>query len=275
MRRSIILGAAVAVLAGAAAAYAASAGFNGYAAKATFSPKAAGSKSKPVASGWHELWSASGTNGHETAPLTKIVTKIYGVRWDGKDFPVCTAAMINNASNAHGWNKVCPKGSQVGGGPVNSMFVPATTPGGPGTPCNPYETVYNAGQGKRTIFFEETPYAPGPQYTCAGGTVTTGAAPAYTETYKVKGGYEVLTTTLPPSVSTSAGGIPGIYASLVKLNVTFPKVTRKVKGKKVSYQWSVGCKAGKRPYSFTFTAQNYQGQSPSTQTTTVAGKAKC
>jgi hypothetical protein len=266
---------ALAVLASAAVAYAASSDFNSYTANATFSPSKAGSKLKPVASGWHEVWTAHGNNGHETAPLTKIVTKIYGVVFDGKDFPVCTAAMINNAGNAGGWNRVCPKGSQVGGGPVNSLFVPAPSPSGPGTPCNPYETLYNAGQGKRTIFFEEYPYAPGPQYTCAGGTVPTGSAAAYTETYRVSGGYEVINTPLPPNVSTSAGGLSGVYASLVKLNLTYPTLTRKVRGKKVSYQSSVACKAGKRPYSFTFSAQNYQGQSPPTQTTTVSGKASC
>ena len=276
MRRIIIASTAALVLIGAVAAYAASSDFNSYTAKATFSPSAAGSPAHPTLSGWHEVWTAHGNNGHETAPLKHIVTKLYGIRWDGKDFPVCTAAMINNAGSKNGsWNKVCPKGSQIGGGPVNSLFVPATSPNGPGVPCNPYEAVYNAGQGKRTIFFEEAPFAPGPQYTCAGGSVKTGAAAAYTETYKVTGGYEVLDTPLPPNVSTSAGGLTGVYASLVKLNVTFPKLTRKVKGKTVSYQESVACKAGKRPYSFTFTAQNYQGQSPSSQTTTVSGRAKC
>jgi hypothetical protein len=276
LRRIIIASTAAVVLAGAVAAYAASSDFNSYTASATFSPGKAGSKAQPSLSGWHELWTAQGTNGHATAPLTHIVAKLYGIRWDGKDFPVCTATMINNAGSKNGtWNKVCPKGSQIGGGPVNSLFVPATSPNGPGVPCNPYETTYNAGRGKRTVFFEEYPFAPGTQYTCAGGQVKTGAAAAYTETYTVQGGFEVLDTPLPPNVSTAAGGLTGVYASLQKLDVTFPKLTRKVKGKTVSYQESVACKAGKRPYSFTFTAQNYQGQSPATQTTTVSGSTKC
>ena len=275
MRRFTIIGAALAALAGAVAASAASSDFNSYTANLTFTPSKAGSKAKPSSFAMHEVWTAHGNGGHQTAPLTHIVAKIYGIRWDGKDFPVCTAKMINDAGNAKGWNKVCPKGSLVGGGPVNSEFVPATSPTAQGTPCNPYETVYNAGQGKRTIFFEESPYAPGPQYTCAGGAVKTGAAAAYTETYKVKGGFEVRDTPLPPAVSTSAGGLPGIYASLVKLNLKFPKLTRKVHGKTVTYQSSVACKNGRRPYSFTFTAQNYQGQSPSTQTTTISHTANC
>ena len=80
---------------------------------------------------------------------------------------------------------------------------------------------------------------------------------------------------VPPGESTAAGGIKGVYASLIKLDLTFPKLTKKVKGKTVAYGSSFACKNGKRPYSTTFTAQNYQGQSPQTATTTVVGSAKC
>lgn len=276
MRRFIVITAAMAALVGAAAAYAASTDFNAYTASFGFAPGKAGTKAAPSPYTWREVWTSKGTNGRQAGPLTDIVTKIYGVRWDGKDFPVCTAAMINAAGSANkSWNKVCPKGSLLGGGPVNSVFVPANNPSSPGTPCNPYEVVYNAGAGKRTIFFEEFPFAPGPQYTCAGGAVMTGAAPAYTETYSVKGAYTVLNSPQPPNTSTSAGGLPGVYASLLKLDLKFPKITRMVKGKVVSYQSSVACQKGKRPYSLTFTAQNYAGQSPATQTTTISHKVSC
>ena len=275
MRRIIITGTALAVLIGAVVAYGAAGDFNSYTASLTLTPSKAGSKKKPSPFAEHEVWNASGNNGHKTAPLTHIVTKIYGIKWDGKDFPVCTAAMINNAGNANGWDKVCPVGSKIGGGPVNSLFVPANDPTAAGTPCNPYEVVYNAGAGKRVIFFEEYPQAPGPQYTCAGGAVKTGAAAAYTETYSVSGGTLTLDTPVPPAASTMAGGISGVYAALVKLDLTFPKLTKKVNGKTVAYAASVACLHGKRPWSLTFTAQNYQGQSPPTQTTTVSGSDKC
>jgi hypothetical protein len=267
---------AAAVLVGAVAAYAAASDFNSYTASFGFAPGKAGSKAAPSPYAWREVWTAKGANGHQAGPLTNIVTKIYGVKWDGKDFPVCTAAMINAAgAKDKSWNKVCPKGSLLGGGPVNALFVPANNPTSPGAPCNPYETVYNAGQGKRTIFFEEFPQAPGPQYTCAGGAVQTGAAAAYTETYTFKNGFTVLSAPQPPNTSTSAGGLPGVYSALLKLDLKFPKLTKKVKGKVVSYQSSVACKAGKRPYSLTFTAQNYAGQSPATQTTTISHKVAC
>lgn len=274
MKRFIMIGAALAVLGGVGAAYAAS-DFNTYTATYTFKPSKAGSVAKPSPYAEHEVWTAHGTNGHQTAPLKHIVVKTYGIKVDGKDFPVCTASMINSAGNAKGWNKVCPKGSQVGGGPTEAALIPSTTPTASGSPCHPYLFVYNGGQGKQTFFYTETPYAPGPQYTCANGAVSTGSAAAYTGTYKNVGKQWIFNLVVPPAESTMAGGLAGVYASLIKLDVQFPKLTKKVKGKTVAYGESFACLKGKRPYSTTFTAQNYQGQSPSTQTTTVKGSAKC
>ena len=275
MRRIIIIGTALAVLGGVGVAYAATSSFNSYTASYSFSPSKAGSPSKPSAFTENELWNAKGTNGHQTAPLKHIGVTIYGIKVDGKDFPVCTESMINTAGNAKGWNKVCPKGSQIGGGPTEAALVPANSPTSQGSPCHPYLFVYNGGQGKQTFFFTETPYAPSPQYTCANGAVVTGSAAAYTGTYKNVGKNWVFSLVVPPAESTMAGGLAGIYASLIKLQVTFPKLTKKVKGKTVMYGASVACKGGKRPYSTTFTAQNYQGQSPPSGTTVVSGSAKC
>jgi len=75
-------------------------------------------------------------------------------------------------------------------------------------------------------------------------------------------------------VSTNAGNT-GLYASLEKLDVVYAKKTEQKNGKTLSYGASVGCKNGKRPWSFTFYAQNYKGQSPQNQTTTKSGTASC
>jgi hypothetical protein len=273
LRRIIIIGAAAAVLIGAGAAYGAG-DFNSYTVSNTVSPSGAGSSARPSPFARHEVYTAQG-NGQEAGPITHIVEKFYGVVTDGKDFPVCTAKMINDAGNTKGWNRVCPKGSIVAQGPVQSLFVPSNSPTGAAVPCNPYLYVYNGGQGVQVDFFTEPPFAPGPQYTCAGGAVKTGAAAAYNVYYQRQGGYEVVTVPVPPNASTSAGGLPGIYASLIKLDLTYKKLTKKVHGKTVSYEASIACKKGQRPYSYTFTARNYQGQSPSSETTTVSHSSKC
>jgi hypothetical protein len=183
--------------------------------------------------------------------------------------------MINSAGNTRGWNKVCPKGSLIGQGPVKSLFVPNKHPTAPGSACDPYLTVYNGGAHTQVFFFEDYPQAPGPQYTCLQGGVHTGAAPAYNGHISYTGKTWVETIPLPPTVSTTPGGIHGVYASLIKLDVTYKKMTKKVHGKTIGYAESIACKNGKRPYSFTFTADNYKGFSPPTQTTTVSHSAKC
>lgn len=295
MRRIIIGSATLVALVGAAVAIAASSDFNSYNANEQFcaktpqisstscSPAKAGSPKKPKGFATHELWTAKGNNGHKTAPLTRVVATIYGERTDAKDFPKCTASMINNAGNNKGWTKVCPKGSEIGQGPVNALFVPSNNPTAPGSPCNPYLTIWNGGvqNGKQVqvFFFEEYPDAPGQQYTCLNGAVHTGSAPAYngyaTNASKHNGNTWTIDIKLPPSVSTTPGGIHGVYASLEKLNVVYRNLSKRVNGKTLLFGASIGCKHGKRPYSFTFYAQNYQGQSPSTQKTKVSHTASC
>jgi hypothetical protein len=276
----IISGVALAVLVGAGAAFAASGAFNSYTATETFSASAAGSHTHPSPMGFHEVWNAKGLGGHNAAPLTNVVNKIYGMKTNGGEFPTCTANQINKAGSTKGtWNKVCPKGSLIASGPVTSLFVPETSATAQGAPaCNPYLSIYNGGNDTQTFFFSEAPFA-GSQYTCLGGAVHTGAAAAYTgyitqpsaanhNTWSVK-------IPQPANVSTSAGGIHGVYASLIKLDVNYKTLTKKVNGKTIGYADSIGCKNGTRPYSTTFTAQNYVGLSPQTQTTTVNNTASC
>jgi hypothetical protein len=269
-----MIGTALAVL-GAATAYAASSDFNSYTATLTFKPSKAGSAKSPSAFAMHEVWTAHGNNGNQAGPLTHIVSKIYGVVADGKDFPKCTDSKIKTGGASGQWDRVCPKGSLVAEGPVNSFLVGASTPKTPGAPCNPYLHIYNGGQNRLVFFFVSGPFSPNPsKYKCASTTTGT-SAPPYDATMRMQGKVQVTDIPLPAYVSTRAGNIPGAYADLVKLDVTFKKLTKKVRGKTVAYQSSFGCKAGKRPYSFKFTASNYQGQSPSTQTTTISHSTKC
>lgn len=276
MRRIIITGAAaLVVLSGAAVAFAAG-NFNTYKATEVFSPNAAGSAAKPAPfKSIVEDWKVHGTNGTPAGPLTRIVAKNYGMKTNGGAFPTCTAAKINAAGNAKGWNKVCPKGSLIGQGPVNSEFVSPNPPYSVAGQCNPYLYIYNGGPKTQVFFFVEGNDSPNPsKYTCLNGAVPTGSAPAYNGNISYSGKTWVLTIPLPATVSTSAGGT-GTYASLLHLHVTYGNVTKKVHGKTIAYGESVACSHNKRPWSFTFTAQNYNGKSPHTQTTTVKNAQAC
>jgi hypothetical protein len=264
-----MVGTAVAMLIAAGAAYAA---FNTYTATSIFTPGKAGSKKKPSAFKMEEIWNANGTNGQYAAPLKHIVSRIYGATTDGKDFPKCTDGMIT--ANHAKWDKSCPKGSLIAEGPVNAQLNGDNSPKGPSTPCNPYLHVYNGGQGKQVFFFVVGTFSPNPaKYECGG--LLTGASAPYDATVTRQGNVLVTDIPLPPDVSTQAGGLNHVYASLVHLDVTYKKLTRKVHGKVRAYEASTACSHGKRPYSFTFTAQNWSGQSPPTETDVVSHLASC
>jgi hypothetical protein len=269
----------LAVLIGAAAAYAAG-GFDTFGATETFSPNAAGSATHPSPLGFTEHWTAKGSTGGNAAPLTKIVAKVYGVQYNGGKFPVCTATMINNAAmnKKHPWDNICPSGSRIGSGAVQSNLTGPKGTGG--TPCSPLLEVYNGGKNTQTFFFVLSPSRengkPIPaKYSCAAGTVHTGTGcAAYSGTLSHSGKTAIETINLPGCASTDAGNI-GAYAALQTQKVTYKTLTKKVNGKTIGYEQSVACSHGQRPWSFTFTAQNFKGQSPSTMTQTVSGKQAC
>ena len=249
------------MLVGAAAAYAA---YNTYTATLTFSPSKAGSTSAPSPFAMHQVLTASAPAGDRAAPLIDIKTKMYGVIADGKDFPKCTDAMIE--ANKTLFDAACPAGSMVASGRVNSLLGPqANQSATVGTPCNPYLHVYNGGAGK-IVFFFTTKSATD----CA--NLKTGATAPYDGTAKEQGGYLVVDVPLPPDVSNQVAGVPHYYGSLIKEDLHWLKLTKRVHGKTVAYQESVACKGGKRPYSTQFTAQDYNG---SNETATVTGSAKC
>lgn len=284
MRRTIMIGTALAVLAGAGVAFAASQ-FNSYKATENFckstpaspmttscAPAAAGSVSHPAPVSISEHWKATGSQGNSNArPITKVVVKQYGVKSNGQDFPTCTASQINNAGNAKDWNKVCPKGSLVGGGPVSAELLSSSGTGSPAS-CKPYLFIYNGGKSTQTFLFAVGPQSPGGKYSCATAKTGTSCA-AYTGSVKFANNVGTISINVPPCASTQAAGLTGVYASLHQLDVNYPD---KTKSKGHYYLESVACKGNKRPYSTTFTAAPFTappGQKP--ETTTLNGTAPC
>lgn len=263
MRRIVVIATALAALVAAVSAYAATNGFNTYTAKVSFSPNKAGSGKAPAPIGFTERYTAGGTGGNRTAPLTDIKTKVYGVVADGKSFPTCSLAKIQAAKSDAG----CPKGAMIASGSIKALLGPTADPSAtaPGVvPCDPLLHVWNGGQGKTVFFFVET----APNHTCANGAITTGTVGPYPGTVKTVGKMLVLDTPVPGYVSFPLAGVEG---SLTELTLHFKNLTRTVKGKTAAYTASTACNKGKRPYSVTFTA-SMNGQS---QSDTVSGTQKC
>lgn len=258
MRRIVIIGTAIAVLASAAAAAAA---LNTYTATLTFT-KGVGTPSKPVPIGFKQHEVAAGTNGNRTATLLDIKTKIYGQVADGKDFPTCSLTKIGAAKNDTG----CPKGALVATGAITSVVGSATDLKAPGTACNPLLHVWNGGQGKLVYFFVDK----APAHQCLGGALTTGQVGPYPATYKRVGKSLVTDLPIPKYVDFPS---PGLVGSLLTSDLNWLKATRKVHGKTVAANASIGCQKGKRPYSMTFKAQ--LGVGGPIEVKTIPGTAPC
>jgi hypothetical protein len=265
LRRIVVVATALAVLAGAVSAFAATGGINTYTAHLKFSPNKAGSAKSPAAGGFTENYVASGTGGNRTAPLTDIKTTVYGLVSDGKDFPTCSKAKIAAAKS----DTSCPKGALVATGSIQATLGPITDTSAtaPGTaPCDPLLDVWNEGQGKVVYFFVDKG-----SHICAGGAIPTGFVGPFEGTIKAVGKNLVMNTPIPASVSFPLAGVEG---SLTNETLHWMKVTKKLKnGKTVAYGASVGCKNGSRPYSVTFSAETAAGGQQESGTAT--GTQKC
>jgi hypothetical protein len=258
LRRIVIIGTAIAVLASAAAA---SAAINTYTATFRFT-KGVGTPTKPVPLGFKQHQVAAGTNGNRTATLLDIKTKVYGQIADGKDFPKCTVAKIGAAKSDRG----CPKGALVATGAITSVLGSAANLAAAGAPCDPLLHVWNAGQGKLTFFFVDQ----GPAHLCLSGALTTGQVGPYQMTYKRVGKFLVTDLPIPKYVDFP---LPGLVGSLLTSDLNWLKVTKRVHGKTVAANASIGCLHGKRPYSTTFKAQLGVGGPIEVQT--IPGTAPC
>jgi hypothetical protein len=260
LRRIALIAVAVGMLVAAGAAYAASQ-INTYSATLKFTPKSAGTAAKPMPVAYTQDISAKGTGGNRTAVLEDIKTKIYGLKADGKDFPVCTLNQIAAAKN----DTVCPAGAKVASGFITASVGAKNNFAQAGSACDPLLDVWNSGQGKLTFFFVDTP-----THQCLGGALKTGSTGPYPATYKTQGKYLVVDVPVPSYIDFPA---PGLAGSLETEHLVWAKKTAKVKGKTVAATSSIGCLGKKRPYSTTFTANlPTTGQ---TQTSTVKGSGAC
>lgn len=256
MKRIAIIGTALAVLVGAAAAYAA---YNNYAGTTTKISKGVGSKQKPVALSMVQTLKASAPSGQRAAPLTDIKTTLYGVKLDAGKLPVCTdAKILQNKTSPTG---ACPKGSLVATGTVKALLGPGTdNSASKGTACNPHLNVFNGGP-KTQVFFFWTKTASD----CAG--LTTGSTAPFDGHISYKNGGVVVDIPQPPDISTKVANQPNFFSSLIGEVLSYPK---KVNGK--GYMAGIGCKNHKRPWTAKFTARLYTGGS---ETQMVKGQTSC
>jgi hypothetical protein len=212
---------------------------NTYTAVTKIAPSKAGTKKAPAAVSVTVDYTAQGSTGNRTAPLTDIKNTWYGLQTNGKLFPTCTAQQIAAAQTDAG----CPPKSKIGTGNLYALIGPSadtSTTTSPGTPCSANIDVFNAGQGK--FVFELAPVA----NKCPVPTL-----PPLTATATVSHGNLILDAPIPDAISHPYTGVDG---SLVTEHILYKNVVTKVKGKKRAFFESIGCLKGKRPYKTSFTA---------------------
>ena len=241
------------------------AAIDSYTATISFTGKHAGTAAKPVPTGYTENLKVQGTDGNRAGVQLVIKTSIYGLKEDGKDFPTCSLSSIAAAQNDTG----CPRGAEVATGYIDATVGSATNFAVPGQACDPDLDVWNSGQGKLTFFFVDTP-----KHECLGGQLHTGQVGPYSATYREQGKYLDLTVPVPDSVNYPLGLSGGVVGSLEGEHLTYFKRTTKVKGHTVALTSSIGCKAGKRPYSASFKS-TLPPAGAATETRTVSRSAAC
>jgi hypothetical protein len=249
MRRKVFLLVAVMALVACGAAYAASSSFDTV--KGTIVAKANGSAKKPAGTSVSQTLNiGSNIKGQKYAdPAVKIVAMIGDTKYmDASQFAKCKA----------GSNKACSSKSLVASGTVKSELWSGAT----NDPCTVPLNVYYQAAGKLTFFlnFESS------STHCIGLTNSTAGLPGWTATYKNSGKNTVLTIPIPAHASTNAGGL-GLNAAILSQKLNWKKTGPKGK----SFIYSIGCKANKRPFSYTVTASNHK----KTSTTTYKSTSSC
>jgi hypothetical protein len=237
---------------------AANAAINNYSGSGLKFSKGVGTKANPVGVSHIETLAAKNTDPTKTAaPLTHVTFKIYGLASNAKLFPTCSAARISAMKS----DKFCPPKSKFASGSTNALLGDSSLSPASRVVCHPGLDVFNGG-GNKLVFFFFT------NATLQCGGLTTGVTPPYFGTVKQVGKYEIIDIPLPPSISTRVANQPGFYSSLIHQQLTWYKLSKKVKGKTVYNSVSVGCQKRKRPWSITLTALGDKAQ-------TVNGSSPC
>jgi len=253
MRRvAALVAAIVTVLVVAAIAYAQDQ-TNTYAVQASVTPSGKGNKKKPNPVGVKFNYQVNEATGKQPAAVKTYKIDFYGMKTNGKRFPKCTLAQIQQAQSGDD----CPAGSKVGSGIIQSTVYTTGNPSDPNAfNCVKTLSVYNAGQGKGVLLLT------GPGDQCAGVSQPFIIDASYVPG---AGGGSALEFTVPPTV---LHPIPQLTVAVRNVTSTIKKLRKTVgSGKKkrtYGYYESVGCLGASRPIKVTFTQEDGKTGSAST-----------
>jgi hypothetical protein len=239
--KKLLVAAGVATVAMASAAYAQTTATNQYVVSGGTSIRGGtAAKPKPADLRFHFALSANG--------LVPNVVKTYTIKVEGgrvnwSIVPGCAGAKMDAA----GSDASCPAAAKVGSGTLTALIGATGQAVSDAQTCTLPFKIYNSGGGKAALWIKTQGGCPVP---------IAQSVPARWTKSGTTGG---LTFTVPDLLRHQVG----LDLPVVNADATISKITKTVKGKKVGFLESTGCKDGKRDFSVQFTQDDGTSQTVS------------
>jgi hypothetical protein len=239
--KKLFAAAGIATVAMASAAYAQSTTPNQYNVTGGTSIRG-GTKAKPKAA---DLKFAFQLTAGDTVPeVVKTYTiKVEGGHVNWRIVPGCSASRMDAA----GSDASCPAASKVGSGTLQALIGSTGQPVASAQTCTLPFKIYNSGGGRAALWIKTEGGCPVP---------IAQTVPARWTQSGTTGG---LTFTVPDLLRHQVG----LDLPVVDAKATISKITKTVKGKRVGFLESTGCKDGKRDFSVQFMTDDGQSQTVS------------
>lgn len=195
-----------------------------------------GTKAKPKPGGLSFKFDVSDPSGNQTPPVQTYSIMYEGGRLNTGILPACKADTLNAMATPDG--SACPSGSKIGSGKLTALIGTTGQPASAASSCQASLSLYASTKGHATLFVSSKL-----------ATCPVALAQAIDMQYVTKGEFAGLKFTVPELLRHQIQ----LDITVTHADVTLSKIVKKVKGKKVGYIESTGCKDAKRDIVVTFT----------------------
>lgn len=195
-----------------------------------------GTKAKPKPGGLSFKFDVSDPSGNQTPPVQTYAIMYEGGRLNTGLLPACKADTLNAMATPN--PSSCPSGSKIGAGKLTALIGSAGQPTSTASPCAASLALYASNKGHATLFVSSKL-----------GECPVALSQAIDMQYVTKGAFAGLKFTVPDLLRHQVG----LDITVTHAEVSLSKIVKKVKGKKVGYIESTGCKDGQRDMTVTFT----------------------
>jgi hypothetical protein len=198
-----------------------------------------GTKAKPKPGGLSFAFDVVDPSGNQTPPVETYTIMYEGGRLNTGILPACKADTLNAMATPSPTS--CPSGSKIGSGKLDALIGSAGQPASTASPCLASLSLYAGGKGHATLFVSSKL-----------GECPVALSQAIDMQYVTKGVFAGLRFTVPELLRHQVG----LDITVIHAEVALGKIVKTVKGKKVGYIESTGCKDSQRDMTVTFTDES-------------------